>query len=150
MRKAALLLSLAAACSHNTIPGTNVSDDPQTRAVLEVVSKYKIAMEAKDQAAILSLAAPTYYDPGDSQSGPVDYATLQKNLGKYFKNVNGVKLDLTVKDVQVKGEEAHVDYFQVLHYAIATATGEQWKTESDDARMKLVKVSGEWKIQSKL
>ena len=42
----ASLLALAAllACSHNTIPGTNVRDDPQNRAVLQVLATYKQAM----------------------------------------------------------------------------------------------------------
>ncbi len=39
MRIAPLLaLAALAACTHNTIPGTNVPDEPQNRAVLQVSS----------------------------------------------------------------------------------------------------------------
>jgi len=48
------------------------------------------------------------------------------------------------------GEQARLDYFQVLRYAIATPSGEKWKSESDDARMQFVRVNGEWKIASGL
>ena len=64
--------------------------------------------------------------------------------------MNGIKLEATVKDIQVKGDEARLDYFQVLRYAVKTPTGETWKSESDDARMKFVKVDGQWKIVSGL
>ena len=55
-----------------------------------------------------------------------------------------------IKDVQVKGDQANVDYFQVLRYAVNTPSGERWKSESDDARMKMVKIGQEWKIASGL
>jgi hypothetical protein len=61
-----------------------------------------------------------------------------------------VRLDATIKDLQVKGAEARLDYFQVLRYAVATPNGEKWKSESDDARMRFVQVNGEWKIASGL
>ena len=62
----------------------------------------------------------------------------------------GLKLEVTLKDVQVKGDRANIDYFQVLRYAVNTPAGERWKSESDDARMKMVKVGPEWKIASGL
>ena len=82
--------------------------------------------------------------------GPTDYAALQKKLQNDFTKVNGIKLEATVKDIEVKGDEAHLDYFQVLRYAVKTPSGETWKSESDDARMKFVRVDGQWKIVSGL
>jgi hypothetical protein len=38
----------------------------------------------------------------------------------------------------------------VLRYAVATPSGEKWKSESDDARMRFVRLNGEWKIASGL
>ncbi|HTO97091.1 MAG TPA: hypothetical protein VMK66_08635, partial [Myxococcales bacterium] len=64
--------------------------------------------------------------------------------------VTGLRLEATVKDLRVKDGEAHLDYFQVLRYAVATDVGERWKSESDDARMRFVQVNGEWKIASGL
>ena len=58
--------------------------------------------------------------------------------------------DATIKDLQVKGPEAQLDYFQVLRYAVATPNGEKWKSESDDARMRFVRLNGEWKISAGL
>jgi hypothetical protein len=152
MKRTAALLLLLAACSHDTIPGTQIPDEPKTRAVLDVFGQYKAALEARDANALYGLAAPSYYDPGDQVKGlgPTDYQSLPGKLQHDFDKVGGLKLEVTLKDVQVKGEEARVDYFQVLRYAVTTPSGERWKSESDDARMKLIKVGRDWKIASGL
>jgi len=153
-RVAVLAAASALACSHRgTIPGTNIADEPETRAVLQVFVRYKRGLEARDANALLQLAAPDYYDPSDSSAGegPTDYETLKVKLPQAFEKVSGLKLETTVRDVEVKGQEAQIDYYQVLHFAIRTPTGgERWRTVSDDARMRLVMVGGEWKIASGL
>ena len=150
---ATLTLLLCAACSHNTIPGTQIPDRPENRAVLEVLSAYKAAMEARDADALLALAAPGYFDRGDPKAttgAPIDYGTLRREIPEDFKDVKSVHLDITLRDVQVDGDKAHIDYYAVLRYAVAVATGEKWFSEADDARMRLVKLNGRWKIASGL
>ena len=151
MRKLAILAALLA-CSHSQIQGTNIDDTPTNRAVIEVFAKFQHALEARDATALLALAAPTYSDPGDAGRGigPTDYASLQKKLQTDFDKITGLRLEATVKELAVNGDQAHLDYFQVLRYSVATPTGEKWKSESDDARMKFVRVNGEWKIQAGL
>ena len=154
MRTAILMVATAAllACSHNTLPGTEIPDNPQNRALLDTFSKYRNALEARDATSLLGLAAPGYSDVGDPSHGigPTDFGSLQQKLQTDFARVTGIKLEATVKDIEVKGDEGRLDYFQVLRYAIKTPTGESWKSESDDARMKFVRVKGEWKIASGL
>ena len=153
MRIAALLATACLlACSHALLPGTNIADNAQTRDVLGVFSQYRNALEARDSTAILAMAAPSYTDPGDASHGlgPTDYASLQKKLQTDFAKVTGIKLEATIKDIDVNGDEARLDYFQVLRYAVTVPGGERWKSESDDARMKFVRVSGQWKIASGL
>ncbi len=152
MRITTALLVALAACSHSQIAGTTIDDTPTNRAIIEVFTNYRRALEARDPTAILALAAPTYADAGDPGRGvgPTDYPSLQKKLQTDFAKVTGIKLEATVKEVAGNGEQAHLDYFQVLRYAVATPSGEKWKSESDDARMKFVRVNGEWKIASGL
>ena len=143
---------MAAACSHATLPGTNIRDTPQNRAVLDVFGRYKHALEARDPNAILALATPDYTDPGDPARGigPTDHAALQEKLKSDLSRITGLRLEATIKDLEVKGEQARLDYFQVLRYAVATPSGEKWKSESDDARMRFVWLNGEWRISSGL
>lgn len=151
MRTLALLALLLAACSHNTIAGTSIPDKPETRAVLDVLNKYKEALEERNAQALLALAAPGYYDTSRANR-PMDYAALQRELPADLARLAGVRLELTIKDVHVDGSKANVDYFQVLRYAVRLPDGsEKWEpAQSDDARMKLVQVDGGWKIASGL
>jgi hypothetical protein len=148
----ASLFTLAAlvACSHNTIPGTNVRDEPQNRAVLQVLASYKQAMEARDANALLSLAAPGYFDKGDPTrpTDPHDLEGLRKSVPRDFSGVKALKLDIDVRDLKIDGDRAQVDFFGTMRYAVALPNGEKWFTESDDQRMKFVKVDGDWKISS--
>ena len=153
MRIAALFLTACLlACAHSTISGTNIADTSENRSVLETFSHYRDALEARDPSALFGLAAPSYSDKGDPahRLGPTDYASLRDKLQQDLAKVTGIKLEATIKDIEVKDDEARLDYFQVLHYAVKTPTGEIWKSESDDARMNFVRVSGQWKIASGL
>jgi hypothetical protein len=152
MRSALLACLLAAACSHAKLPGTNIRDDPQNRAVLELFGRYKQALEARDATAILALVAPGYSETGDPARGigPADRAGLQQRLQAELAKVTGVRLEATIKELEVKEREARLDYFQVVRYAVATPAGEKWKSESDDVRMRFVQIDGEWKITSGL
>ena len=144
---------MALACSHRVIPGTNIPDEPQTRAVLNVFVRYKRALEARDASALLQLAAPEYSDSSNTSvgEGPTDYETLKTKLPQAFEKLSGLKLEATVRDVEVKAQEARIDYYQVLRFAIRPPNGnERWKNVSDDTRMKFVKVQGEWRIASGL
>jgi len=151
MRIAPLLgLAALAACSHNTIPGTNVRDDPQNRAVLQVLANYKEAMEARDANALISLAAPGYFDKGDpARPGDAhDLEGLRKSVPRDFKGVRALKLDIDIRNLKIEGDRAQVDFFGVMRYAVAVPNGEKWFTESDDQRMKFVRIGNEWKIAS--
>jgi hypothetical protein len=151
MRLALLACLSAAACSHATLPGTNIEDTPQARAVLDVFGRYRHALEARDSAALVGLTAPEYADAGDPSRGlaPADHASLQQRLQTDLGKVTGLRFEATIRDLAFNGaEQARLDYFQVLRYAVATPSGEKWKSESDDARMQFVRVNGEWKIAS--
>jgi hypothetical protein len=152
MRSALPACLLAAACSHATLPGTNIRDNAENRAVLDVFGRYKQALEARDPTAIIALTAPDYSDKGDPARGvgPADRPALEQKLKADLAKVTGVRLEATIKDLEVKEGKARLDYFQVLRFAVATDAGEKWKSESDDARMRFVRVNGEWKIASGL
>ena len=99
MRSIALLACLAAAaCSHAMLPGTNIRDTPQNRAVLDVFGRYKQALEARDAGAILALTTPDYTDAGDPARGisPTDHQRLEQRLKGDLSKVTGLRLEATV------------------------------------------------------
>jgi SnoaL-like protein len=143
-------LAALASCAHKVIPGTQIPDEPENRAVLQVLVNYKQAMEARDADALFALAAPGYFDKGDPNrpADPHDLAGLRKSVPKDFNGVRALKLDIDPRNLKIDGDRAQVDYFAVMRYAVALPTGEKWFTESDDQRMKFVKIDGDWKISS--
>src|SRR5262249_48720736 len=130
MRIALLACLALAACPRPTIPGTNIEDTPQAPAGLDGFRREKPGPESPDSAGIVALAWPGYTDPGDPSRGipPTEYVNLKDKVQSDLSKVTGVRLDATIKDLQVKGPEAKLDYFQVLRYAVATPNGEKWKS----------------------
>lgn len=153
-RSPALLLSLlvAAGCAPRLLPGTKIEDRPENRAALQVLSDYKRAAEALDADAVLALAAPDYFDSGSANRGrqSVDRAALERQVPAELKKLKALRMDITVKDARVDGDRAQIDYFLVLHYALALPSGEKWLSESDDARLYLAREGGKWMVTAGL
>ena len=145
------ILSLAA-CSHATIGGTNVADTRENREVVEVLGKYKMAAEAKDVDALMQLVSTDYFDvaiPGKGRDAR-DYSQLKAALQQSFEKMKTLKLEMHLRDVKVVGDQANVDYFAISRYDLVLPSGEKWFTDSDDARLKLQRQQGQWKIVSGL
>jgi ketosteroid isomerase-like protein len=146
-------LALAAlACGPHRIPGTEVRDTKENRAVYDVVQGYRQAMERKDAAAVLALVAPTYHDTAGTldPSDDLDRARLEQTLPADLARADAVKLDFTVRRIDVKGDEAQVEVFYDQYYRVKTATGEVPRRDSDIHRIRLVRMDGAWKIASGL
>lgn len=140
------------ACAPSLIPGTQIQDKPETRAALDVLSKYKTASEALDADGVLELAAPTYFDNGSSSRThqTVDFEGLRAMVPAEFEKLRALRMDITVKDARVQGDKAEIDYFLVLHFSLKLPSGERWHSESDDARLTLARMGGKWKVTSGL
>jgi len=146
------LLALLAACAPSRIPGTEVPDSKENRAVYEVIRQYGEALRKKDAGAILLLVAPDYYD-GSGTPDPGDDVTrdiLEKHLASDLSKVEAVALDMGVKKIDVIGDEARAEVFYDAAYRVVTATGPVAKRPSDLNMMRFRKLGGAWKITAGL
>jgi hypothetical protein len=146
----ALITLGMASCTPNTIPGTPIYDTKDNRAVLDVLSQYQSASQALDSDGLLQLASTKYFDKSfmDRGRSPIDYAHLQKMLTDKFGRLKALKMEITPKDLHIKGDTAQVDYFMVMHFSVVEPQGEKWFSESDDERMSLAREDGGWKVVS--
>jgi len=141
-----------AACAGRRIPGTDIKDNADTRAVVAAIDAYRQAAERRDAGAVLALVSPKYFDdagtpdPGDD----VDYAQLKKRLTDDYQKVTAIRLEMGVKKIEVEGDRAAAYVFYDEHYRITTKAGEIAKQASDQHRMQLVRESGAWKFVSGL
>lgn len=137
------------ACSPKRIPGTTITESPDSRAVFDVVQAYRKAMEQRDAAAVLALVAPTYYDTAGTPTpaDDLDRAGLEAALTKDLARTDGLRLELMVRKIDVNADLAEAEVFYDAYYRVQTPSGiAVAKHDSDIHRMKLQKVAGEWKI----
>lgn len=150
-RHAALILVAAAGCAR-TIPGTEIDDTRDNRAIMGVIDAYKKAFEARDAAAALALVSKDYFDDAGTADAvdDLDRAQLGRALPETLARLPVVKLELTVTRIQVDGDKAAAYMFHDARYRVATPRGEIAKRDEDLARMTFKREGDAWKITSGL
>lgn len=143
---------LAAACSPKHIPGTEVPSTPDTRAVYDVVLKYREALEKRDVPGVMALVAPSYYDTAGTPdpSDDLDRARLEAALNQDLPRADSVRLEFTVRRIDVKGDDAQAEIFYDEYYRVKTGTATVPRRDSDVQRLRLKRIDGQWKFVSGL
>ncbi len=145
------LLVLTLACAPKFLQGTEIRDTPDTRAVANALEAYRQAMEKRDPQAVLALVAPNYFDNAGTPdpADDIDRAGLEKRL-EDLTNVLALRLQLTVRDIQVKGDQGQADVFFDQYDRVNTPNGPVARHDADVHRMTLQKIGGAWKFTSGL
>ena len=140
------------ACAPRRIPGTDIRDTPETRAVVQAIDAYRQAAERRDPSAVLALVSPRYFDTAGTPdpADDVDYELLKKRLTADYKQITALRLQLGVRRIDVEGDTAAAYVFYDEHYRIQTKAGEVSKQANDSHRMQLVREGGHWLFVSGL
>ena len=89
LRSTALLLSLGGVgCASQMIPNTDVEDNGYNRSVIQFCEQYRHAVEDRNVALLLKIAAPSYYEDGGNvdPTDDLDYPGLKTYLeDKFYK-----------------------------------------------------------------
>jgi ketosteroid isomerase-like protein len=144
------VLSLLAACAPKRIPGTDIVDNSDTRAILQVMEQYRSALENRDAAAIQALVTQDFREDAGTPSEPDDDLTTA-NLGPYlenlFKQVQGTKVELDVRRVQVQKDVAAAIYYWKASWRMPNLNTRPQR-ESELEQMVFRRENGRWKIYS--
>jgi hypothetical protein len=146
---AALLLT---ACGPRLLPGSDIHDTRDTRAIANLVQSYRQALEQRDASAVLALVSPDYFDTAGT-TGPeddVDRAELERRLPADLAKVEAIRLELTLRKIDVEGDRAEAELFYDGWYKVKTPSGTVPRRDTDVHRMRLRKVAGQWRIASGL
>ncbi len=140
------------ACAPRRIPGTDIRDTPETRAVVEAIDAYRQAAERRDASAVLALVSPHYFDTAGTPdpADDVDFEQLKKRLADDYRQITALRLQLGVRRIDVEGDKAAAYVFYDEHYRIQTKVGEVSKQANDSHRMQLVREGGRWLFASGL
>jgi hypothetical protein len=148
-----VLLSLAlTACAPHKIPGTDLDDTSDTRAVIDVLQKYRSAIETKNTDALKKMCDESFRDDGGSSNpdDDVDYASLIPKMNARMQKVSDLKLDVTVRRIEFDTENkvARVTYSYQLSFKMPDYSS-RTQSENDIKQMLLKRVGDQdWKITS--
>lgn len=142
-------LCLLTACAARQIPGTQIQDTSDTRAILQVMERYRSALEARDARAIQSLVSRSFKDDAgtDTPEDDLTYANLPAQLATRLERVTDVKLELNVRKVDIAGKEASAIYYWNASFRMPKLDGRP-QSESELEQMLFEKIDGDWKILS--
>jgi ketosteroid isomerase-like protein len=150
----ALAAALAAlhACSTVRLPGTDIPDVGDNRAIYDVLQRYRAAVERRDAAAVLDLVSATYFDDAGTPdpADDLDFVGLAKALPADLARVSGVRVELAVTGIELDGERATAYVRFDARYRVTTKVGEIAKAQADVSRIGLVRENNAWKIRSGL
>ena len=142
-------LLLTAACASKRIPGTELEDTDDTRAILAVMERYRSALEAKDAKAIQGLVSKDFREDGGTETPDDDLTSA--NLGEHLANLFGAldnpKVELSVRRVDIRDEVATAIYYWNATWKMPSLTS-RGQNDSELEQMVLHKIDGQWKIVS--
>ncbi len=143
---------LTAACSPRRIPGTDIKDNADTRAIVALIDAYRRAAEQRDAGAVLALVSQKYFDDAGTSdpADDVDYQALKGRLTDDYGRITALRLDIGVKGVDVEDDRAHALVFYEERYRVATKAREVAKQASDQHRMSFIREGGAWRFLSGL
>ncbi|MDY7225405.1 YybH family protein [Hyalangium rubrum] len=142
-------LLLAAACTPRRIPGTELADTEDTRAILAVMERYRSALEAKDAKAIQTLVSKNFREDGGTETTDDDltYENLDEHLSNLFQRLDNPKVELSIRRVDVQDEQATAIYYWNASWKLPSLTN-RGQNDSELEQMLFQRQDGEWKIVS--
>jgi hypothetical protein len=141
-----------AACAAHRIPGTDITDSVDNRAIYAVVQGYAEALQRKDAAALLALASPDYFDNAGTAdpADDLDFARLEQTLPADLARLESLRVEVQIRKITVEKDVAVAELWSDGWYRNQTPQGIVPRRDQDLHRMRLVRRDGAWKIVSGL
>ncbi len=140
---------LLAACAARNIPGTEIPDTKDSRAILEVMEHYRSALEARDAKAIQALVSKSFRDNAGTETPEDDltYDNLPQALPALFSRLDSPKVDMDVRSLTMEEGTAAVIYYWNASWR-APGLLEKPQRDGELEQMILQKEDGKWRIVS--
>lgn len=140
------LAAVALACAPRLLPGTEIKDSKDTRAISAQVEAYRQAVEKLDPQGVLALAAPDYFDNSGTTTADddVNRAGLERRL-EDLQLLEEVRFQITLRRIDIQGDSAAVEVFFDEYYKVKTPSGALVpRHDADVHRLTLKRVQGKW------
>ena len=151
-----LIVSAAAVavvgCTPHKIPGTDLDDTDDTRAILDVMEKYRTALEKRDAQTIITLADESFKDDGGSANPDDDYNyhDLYTKLPETLKKLGDIRVEFSVRKIELSEDtqSARATYTYTQSYVMPGLASRK-QADSEIKQMIFKKADNNtWKIVS--
>ncbi|AKJ05678.1 uncharacterized protein DUF4440 [Archangium gephyra] len=136
------------ACTPRNIPGTQIADTEDNRAIINVMERFRAALEARDAKALQGLVSKSFRDNSGTEdpSDDLTYENLPQALPTLFARIDSPQVTMDIRKVDVK----NTGVATVIYYWNATwrAPGllDKPQRDSELEQMVLQKEDGKWRI----
>lgn len=137
-----------AACTPRNIPGTQIPDTEDARAILNVMEHYRAAIEARDAKGVQQLVSKSFRDNAGTEDPQDDltYANLPQALPALFARLDSPRVDIDVRNVSVRKDGmATVIYYWNASWRVPGLM-DRPQRDSELEQMVLQKEDGQWRI----
>jgi hypothetical protein len=145
---ASLVLS---ACGARRIPGTDIEDNDDTRAILQVMEQYRSAVEARDADGVRRLLSDSFKDEGGTSRAEdrMDYRWISERLPAELNKHDDLKLDISVRKIIFHPEDstASAIFTYSLNFRMPRLSNKP-QNDSDIKEMWFKREKSGWKIVS--
>ncbi len=152
VRPALLLVALTlAACSPKYLPNTEVADTAENRVIINLVERYRQAIEERDVRALKEMVSRQYFSNAGTTSDPEDdygYDQIEQVVLPMLKqNIKKVQYGVFVKRVRFESPSRAVAEFEhSFRYLYVVEGKDQWQQRIDFARLEFALEDGVWRI----
>ena len=148
-----VVLASLAACggSTRTIRGTEVDDTEENRTIIEVLEKYRLAVERQDAAALVLMASKDYWEDGGTATGADDYGYdgLKEVLAGRFQSSENVRYSIRYLRIRHSGADAFVEAHVHASWTLDDAQGRAVRQDKKSQEQWVLRLEGEsWKFLS--
>ena len=144
-------LLCAPACAPKRIPGSDIEDTDDTRALISLLDAYRNAVQDRDTEKLVGLVSENFRDTGGTSTpeDDLDRTNLAEALNERFGRIDNVRLDVDIRNSQVQDREntAFAVFYYTLRYEMP-GLSDKVQTASELKRMEFIREGDQWKIQS--
>jgi hypothetical protein len=92
----------AVGCAPKKIPGTDINDNDDTRAILDVIESYRRASEREVARTIFALLDENFREDGGSSNvdDDFDYRNAAPKLESVFSQAEDLRLEMSVRKIE--------------------------------------------------
>jgi hypothetical protein len=148
----ALITIFAAGCSSKNIKDTDVRDTAFNREIVEVVERYRRAIETRDSDALKAMLSRRYYENASTtETDQDDYGydvIIKKILPMLSENVERVFFQVRIKNIKRKLTRTLVTIEYVLRFRYNDGQETRWAMQNDVNQLEFVLEDNVWRIRT--